>query len=62
MTRGDASCVVMRQSQSQQFLLRKEIYIEHQNILIHGQDTKNGIRISSGEATIGPFNINYTVK
>ena len=38
--RGDASCVVMRQSQSQKFLLRKEIYIEHQNILIHGQDTK----------------------
>ena len=46
------------QSQNQKFILRKEIYIEHRNILtaIHDQDwSKVAIRISSWEAVLIPF-------
>ena len=53
------------QSQSQHFLLRKKIYIEHQNILtaIHDQDWSFNLPLRSiqGRPLLDPFNINYTV-
>ena len=53
------------QSQSQKFLLRKEIYIEHQNILtaIHYQDWSVNLlsRSRQGRLLLEPFNINSTV-
>ena len=53
------------QSQSQKLLFRKEINIEHQNILtaVHDKDWSVNLPSGSrqGRLLLEPFNINYTV-
>ena len=49
----------------QKFLLRNEIYVEHQNILTAVHDRHLSVNLSSwsrqGRLLLHPFNINYAV-